>query len=99
MLGKYHKGLLANLVYLNLHGNSIRKIEHLEGCTNLRTLVLSFNEIHSIEGLDTLKYLERLEIGFNFIKRIEGLQNLSQLKVCYQHSPTEPSFDPRSIFF
>ena len=80
ILSKYYNGLTSNLIYLNLHGNSIRKIEHLEGCTNLRTLVISFNEIHKIEGLDTLRHLERLEIGFNFIKRIEGLQNLTNLK-------------------
>jgi len=80
ILSHYHKGLVANLVYLNLHGNSIRKIEHLEGCANLRTLVLSFNEIHKIEGLDTLRNLELLELGFNFVKRIEGLQNLTSLK-------------------
>jgi len=81
VLVQYHKGLVSNLVYLNLHGNSIRKMEHLDGCCNLRTLVLSFNEIHKIEGLDSLRCLERLEMGFNFIKRIEGLQNLANLKV------------------
>ena len=69
-----------NIVYLNLHGCSIRKIELLGLCINLRILVLTFNEIHKIEGLEELERLERLELGFNLIKRVEGLRELKNLK-------------------
>lgn len=79
-LTRYFNGLLTNLVYLNLHNNNIRQLDHLSACPNLQKLVCSFNEIHKIEGLDSLKKLERLEIGFNFIKRIDGLQQLHNLK-------------------
>ena len=72
---------LSAIEQVNLHGNSIRKIECLNKLSSLRVLILCFNEIHKIEGLDELKKLERLELGFNLIKRIEGLKYLGALKV------------------
>ena len=68
------------IVYLNLYGCSIRQIDNLSECVNLKHLILSFNEIHKIEGLEDLLLLERLELGFNLIKRIEGLRGLENLK-------------------
>eukprot|EP00945_MAST-04E_sp_MAST-4E-sp1_P005291 g5291.t1 len=70
---------MGAVVYLNLHGCHIRRIEGLDACINLKFLVLSFNEIHKIEGLDALAKLERLELGFNLIKRVEGLRGLENL--------------------
>ena len=70
----------CNIVYLNLHGCSIRKIEVVGRCVNCRVLVLTFNEIHKIEGLDNMERLERLELGFNLIKRVEGLRGLSRIE-------------------
>ena len=70
----------CNIVYLNLHGCSIRKIEVVGRCVNCRVLVLTFNEIHKIEGLDDMERLERLELGFNLIKRVEGLRGLSKVE-------------------
>ena len=40
--------VFANVLYLNLHGNNIRKLENLSACVNLRVLILSFNEIHKV---------------------------------------------------
>ena len=71
---------LSGLQYLNLHGNSIRRIEHLDSCRSLRVLLLSFNEISKIEGLDHLQHLNRLDLGFNSIKRIEGLAGCGALR-------------------
>ena len=71
---------LTGVVYLNLHGCHIRRIDGLASCVNLQHLILSFNEIHKLEGLDTLTKLERLELGFNLIKRVEGLRGLEALK-------------------
>jgi hypothetical protein len=70
-----------NVLCLNLHGNSLRKIENISACANLKVLILSFNEIHKIEGLSSLHNLERLELGFNLIKRVEGLRGLNALSV------------------
>ena len=64
---------------MNLYGCSIRQIDNLSECVNLKHLILSFNEIHKIEGLEDLLLLERLELGFNLIKR-EGLRGLENLK-------------------
>ena len=78
--GSSNGGEPSTIEHLNLHGNALRRIEHLSQLASLKTLVLCFNEIARIEGLDHLKNLERLELGFNLIKRIEGLKGLSSLK-------------------
>jgi Leucine-rich repeat (LRR) protein len=65
----------ANIAYLNLFNNRIKKIEALEKLINLNTLILSFNEIESIEGLSECKLLKRLDLNHNFIRKIEGLDN------------------------
>lgn len=70
----------CNIVYLNLHGCSIRKIEIVDRCVNCRVLILTFNEIHKIEGLESMTRLERLELGFNLIKRVEGLRGLDRIE-------------------
>eukprot|EP01048_Picozoa_sp_COSAG05_P007592 COSAG05_NODE_539_length_8851_cov_3.718693_2_plen_1327_part_00 len=72
--------LACNIVYLNLHGNNIRKIDGLGTLTAVKTLILSFNEIQKIEGLDGLATIERLDLGYNLIKRAEGLQALPKLR-------------------
>eukprot|EP01063_Lacrimia_lanifica_P008591 TRINITY_DN15672_c0_g1_i1.p1 TRINITY_DN15672_c0_g1~~TRINITY_DN15672_c0_g1_i1.p1 ORF type:complete len:1553 (+),score=713.90 TRINITY_DN15672_c0_g1_i1:108-4766(+) len=70
---------LSEVKYLNLFGNHIRKVAHLEQCTALQTLVLSFNEIQRIEGIADLPHLTHLDLSFNLIKRVEGLANLPAL--------------------
>lgn len=49
----------ANIVYLNLHGNNIRKMDGFAVLSNLRTLILSFNEIQKIDGISGLCKLVR----------------------------------------
>ncbi|KAJ9438372.1 Protein phosphatase 1 regulatory subunit SDS22-like protein [Diplonema papillatum] len=71
---------LAQVTYLNFFGNHIRKIEHVQDCTQLRVLVLSFNEIQRIEGIQNLPHLTHLDLSFNLIKRVEGLRNLPSLE-------------------
>ena len=71
---------LSKIMYLNLHGHCLRKIENLSSCSSLEVLIMSFNELNRIENLSSLKNLQRLELGFNFIKRITGLEGLSKLK-------------------
>ena len=71
---------LSKIMYLNLHGHCLRKIENLTSCVSLEVLILSFNELNKIENLSGLRSLQRLELGFNFIKRISGLTGLVKLK-------------------
>ena len=86
--------IFANISYLNLHNNNIRKITGLSMLVNLKKLVLSFNEIQKIEvlpvswsecsekiqGLLGLFHLKSLDLGFNLIKRIENIQDLTSLE-------------------
>ena len=70
---------LVNMTYLDLHGNSIRKIEGLKSCCKLRSLNLSSNELSKIEGLECLIELKDLNLSFNRISRIEGVDALHGL--------------------
>ena len=49
----------GRIVYLNLHGHCLRKVENLGECVNLKVLILSFNEINKMEGFGNLVRLER----------------------------------------
>ena len=71
---------LTKIMYLNLHGNCLRKVENLSKCVNLRVLILSFNELNTIENIEGLHKLTRLELGFNLIKRIANLNGKTNLK-------------------
>ena len=42
---------LANITYLNLFNNKIKKIQGLSSCINLKTVILAFNEIEEIEDV------------------------------------------------
>lgn len=71
---------VGGVTCLNLHNNSIRKIEALSGLTNLRVLILSFNGLSKLEGLEGLTQLEKLDVSYNFVKRIDGLKGLQALR-------------------
>lgn len=71
---------LHTITHLNLHGNSIGKIENLDSLVHLKTLILSFNEIQRIEGLEHQHQLEVLELGYNRIDAVTGLDSLKKLK-------------------
>lgn len=65
---------------LNLHGNQISKIHHMNDFIYLRELNLSSNEISKMEGLNMLRHLQVLNLSSNRIEEIEGLSELYQLK-------------------
>lgn len=54
--------------------NSIQRIEHLEGCRNLRELWLNSNRIRTIENLDDCTFLQSLYLQDNLVSVIENLQ-------------------------
>lgn len=86
VLERARAGAPPDIMYLNLHGNALRRVEGLGSCVHLRVLVLSFNEIQRMEGLSALRSLERLELGYNLIRRIEGLEGLSSLRHLELHN-------------
>ena len=57
----------------------LKKIEHLDGLTNLTRLVLRRNNIEEISGLDNFVNLESLDLSHNEITEIKGLSNLKKL--------------------
>ena len=67
------------LTRLDLHGVGLSRIENLEACGNLKTLVLAFNEITKLENLESLTKLEHLDVSHNALRRIENLAGLSRL--------------------
>ncbi|KFO75475.1 Leucine-rich repeat and coiled-coil domain-containing protein 1, partial [Cuculus canorus] len=71
---------------LNMHCNSISRIEGLGHLRNLQHLDLSSNQIHRIEGLSSLVNLRTLSLSCNLITRVEGLEklfNLTMLNLSY----------------
>eukprot|EP01129_Flabellula_baltica_P010684 TRINITY_DN4537_c0_g1_i2.p1 TRINITY_DN4537_c0_g1~~TRINITY_DN4537_c0_g1_i2.p1 ORF type:complete len:213 (+),score=44.64 TRINITY_DN4537_c0_g1_i2:2-640(+) len=71
---------LNTLTELNLYGNSIEEIDHLNHLSSLTKLDLSFNFIKPIQGVDQLTNLTSLYFANNKINKIEGLENLTNLK-------------------
>lgn len=69
----------VQLVSLNLHCNSITKIEGLGSLCYLKHLDLSSNQITRIEGLDGLTSLRTLNLSCNKIKVVEGMEMLKNL--------------------
>lgn len=65
-----HDTTMANITYLNLFNNRIKRIDNLQSLTNLQTLILAFNEIDEIGGLSKLTNLSRLDLNHNFIRTI-----------------------------
>ena len=62
--------LCTSLRRLDLSGNDIEVIEHLDGMTRLHSLFLHDNRIHSLAGLRGCSALQRLWLNSN---RIESL--------------------------
>lgn len=72
---------LVSVAYLNMHNAGIKRIEALEGLTNLTSLALSFNALERIEGLGKMVRLARLDLSYNQISQIDGLKGTPKLKM------------------
>ncbi|XP_071079047.1 leucine-rich repeat-containing protein 9-like [Haliotis cracherodii] len=70
---------LANITVLNLHGNGLTKLKHLQSLSALRKLIVPFNELTRLEDLAHMS-LEYLDASFNKIITLEGMKGLSRLK-------------------
>lgn len=69
-----------NLTELYLRSNCIDKLERLENCHWLKTLVLTNNHIAKLCNLDHCERLESLVLDFNELIRIENLESMARLK-------------------
>ncbi|MHA1385719.1 MAG: leucine-rich repeat domain-containing protein [Candidatus Helarchaeota archaeon] len=69
-----------DITKIDLRDNDILKIENLENCKKLESLLLSNNKINKINGLQNLANLKELFLNNNEILKIEGLENNQDLK-------------------
>ncbi|KAK2944983.1 putative outer arm dynein light chain 1 [Blattamonas nauphoetae] len=74
---------LYQTIYLNeklyLHYQGFRKIENLDGMTELKALWLQGNCISKIENLEVCSQVRCLYLQNNVIEKIEGLETLAEL--------------------
>ncbi|WOO76757.1 Protein phosphatase 1 regulatory subunit 7 [Vanrija pseudolonga] len=86
-IGKIDEGALDwckdTITSIELGGNRIRAIEHLEKLTLLDELWLGKNKIRALENLGTFSNLKILSIQSNRITKMEGLDGLVNLEELY----------------
>ncbi|XP_021103662.1 leucine-rich repeat-containing protein 9 isoform X2 [Heterocephalus glaber] len=70
----------THIVSLNLHGNSLSRLEDLSKLTGLRKLNISFNELTCLDDLYHLYNLEYLDASHNHVITLEGFRGLMKLK-------------------
>ena len=73
--------LRLTVTSINLHSNSIAKIENIHFLQSLVHLDLSSNQIKQIEGLQGLVSLRTLNLSCNLISVVENLSGLKQLNM------------------
>ena len=74
---------MKHLSHLNLGGNNIKNIEHLNGNVNLEVLDLSDNAISSIPDLSHMKNLKKLHLHNNRIKTLQFCEKFISSTVVY----------------
>ena len=80
LLAKGKTGDLSTIVYLNLHGLGITRIEELDACRHIEDLILSCNAIEEVEGLTSLLHVKALDLSFNKLKKMNGVSGMSKLR-------------------
>lgn len=70
---------LSTITHLNLHGNGLTKLKHIQSLTNLKKLVVSFNELTRLDEVTHMP-LEYLDASFNKITTLEGMKGMVQLQ-------------------
>ncbi|XP_076442127.1 leucine-rich repeat-containing protein 9-like isoform X2 [Babylonia areolata] len=70
---------LSTITYLNLHGNGLSKLKHIQSLVSLKKLVVSFNELTRLDEITHMN-IEYLDASFNKITTLEGMKSLSRLE-------------------
>ncbi|XP_078381877.1 leucine-rich repeat-containing protein 9-like isoform X2 [Oculina patagonica] len=71
---------LEHIVCLNLHGNGLSRLQHVNCMTALKRLTVSFNELTRLDEIGHMLFLEYLDVSFNKITTLDGLKGCSRLK-------------------
>ncbi|XP_041669217.1 leucine-rich repeat-containing protein 9 [Cheilinus undulatus] len=80
LLSVARANVLSQITVLNLHGNSLRKINEISHLTALRHLTISFNEFTRLDDIAHMPNLEFLDASYNHLVTLEGLRGLGRLK-------------------
>uniref|UniRef100_H3BH59 Leucine rich repeat containing 9 n=1 Tax=Latimeria chalumnae TaxID=7897 RepID=H3BH59_LATCH len=72
--------IFSQITVLNLHGNSLTKLNCISKMTSLRKLIISFNEFTGLDDVSYLPNLEYLDASHNHLITLEGLKTLGKLK-------------------
>nr|XP_020446740.1 leucine-rich repeat-containing protein 9-like isoform X2 [Monopterus albus] len=72
--------VLTQITVLNLHGNSLSRMQGISRLTALRHLTISFNEFTHLDDIAHMPNLEFLDASYNHLVTLEGLRGLGQLK-------------------
>ncbi|XP_064621486.1 leucine-rich repeat-containing protein 9-like isoform X3 [Lineus longissimus] len=70
---------LVKVTVLNLHGNGLNRLKHLNSMPVLKKLIISFNEFVRLDDIAGLP-LEYLDASFNKINTLEGVKSMTRLK-------------------
>ncbi|KAL8572554.1 hypothetical protein ACOMHN_040458 [Nucella lapillus] len=70
---------LSTITYLNLHGNGLTRLKHIQSLTSLKKLVISFNELTRLEEITHMN-IEYLDASFNKLTTLEGMKSMSRLE-------------------
>ncbi|NXC47607.1 LRRC9 protein, partial [Penelope pileata] len=65
---------------LNLHGNSLSKLQNISRFKTLQKLIISFNEFTSLNDIYDLPNLEYFDASHNHVITLEGIRGLSKLQ-------------------
>ncbi|XP_077180065.1 leucine-rich repeat-containing protein 9 [Paroedura picta] len=78
-LDMFQNNWFTVITALDLDGQHLSKISHLEKLENLRWASFSNNNLTRVEGLDSCLNLEELTLDGNCISNLEGISKLSKL--------------------
>ncbi|XP_005098353.1 leucine-rich repeat-containing protein 9 [Aplysia californica] len=70
--------MMHKVTVLNLHGNGLTKLRHLQVVTNLKRLVVSFNELTRLDELSNM-HIEYIDASFNKICTLDGMKGMTHL--------------------
>ncbi|XP_076014640.1 leucine-rich repeat-containing protein 9 [Genypterus blacodes] len=80
LLSVARANILGQITVLNLHGNSLKKLNDISCLTALRHLTISFNKFTHLDEITHMPNLEFLDVSYNHLVTLHGLRGLHQLK-------------------
>ncbi|XP_070181590.1 leucine-rich repeat-containing protein 9-like isoform X2 [Littorina saxatilis] len=70
---------LCTITQLNLHGNGLTKLKHIQSLISLKKLIVSFNDLTRLDEITHLS-LDYLDASFNKIITLDGMKAMTHLE-------------------